>query len=110
MTGLHTELRFEAPDDVYQAILSLAEGLSDSAAHSALAAFALLLANHIGDDRVIYDAVAQVKQTFKDFPEAAMVGAKDPDGKVYQIGGALDSLRKVIALKPAPTLPGALTS
>lgn len=107
---LHSELRFAAPDDVYEAIRSLGDGLSESAAHAALAAFALLLANHIGDDKVVFAAVAEVKRAFGDFPEAARVGAKDPEGKVYQVGGALDSLRKLIDLKPAPTIPGALTS
>jgi hypothetical protein len=108
--SLRSELRFAAPDDIYEAILSLGEGLSDGAAHCALAAFALLLANHIGEDAIVREAIAQVKRAFKDFPEAALVGAKDPTGKTYQVGGALDSLRKVLALKPAPTIPGALTS
>jgi hypothetical protein len=35
---------------------------------------------------------------------------KHPDGKVFQVGGALDSLRKIIDVKPVPTIPGALTS
>ena len=52
------DLRFAAPDDVYEAILSLGDGLERRAAHSALAAFALLLANHIGDDAVVYAAIA----------------------------------------------------
>jgi hypothetical protein len=110
MTSLRSELRFQAPDDFYEALLSLAEGLSDTAAHSALAAFALLLANHIGDDKVVLEAIAQVKQAFKDYPEAAMVGVKALEAKDYHVGGALDSLRKIIEVKPAPTLPGALTS
>jgi hypothetical protein len=109
-TSLRSEPRIAAPDDLYEAILSLGEGLSDGAAHSALAAFALILANHIGEDAIVREAIAQVKQAFTDFPEAAMVGAKDPAGKIYQVGGALDSLRKLIELKPAPTIPGALTS
>jgi hypothetical protein len=110
MTQMHSDLRLGAPDDFYEALLSLGEGLDESTARSALAAFALLLANHIGDDRVVMEAIAQVKQAFKEFPEAAMVGVNQPGGKEYHVGGALDSLRKIIEVKPAPTLPGALTS
>ena len=108
--SLKTELRLASPDDVYEAVLSLADGLDDRGAHSALAAFALVLANHIGDDAVILAAVDQVKRAFREFPEALMVGTADPAGQDYRIGGALDSLRKVIELKPAPTIPGAMTS
>jgi hypothetical protein len=110
MTALRSDLHFSAPDDVYEAIISLADGLDERAAHSALAAFALLLANHIGEDQVIYDAIAAVRQALKDYPEAPKLGTKSPDGKVFQVGGALDSLRKIIDVKPVPTIPGALTS
>ena len=41
--------------------------------------------------------------------EATQVGVRDPE-KVYEVGGALASLRKVIEVNPAPTLPGQLTS
>jgi hypothetical protein len=109
MASLQTELRLTSPDDFYEELGSLAEGLSDTAGHSALAAFALLLANHIGDEAVLREAIVRVKAAFKEHPEAAMVGIRDPD-KVYQVGGALDSLRKIIEVNPAPTLPGALTS
>jgi hypothetical protein len=107
---LQSDLRFAAPDDVYEAVLSLVDGMNDRTAHSALAAFALLLANHIGDDAVVLEAIACVKQAFAEYPEAATVGIANPESKTYQIGGALDSLRKIIEVKPAPTLPGALTS
>jgi len=107
---LQSDLRFTAPDDVYEAILSLGRGLNDNAAHSALAAFALLLANHIGDDAVVLEAIAHVKQAFAEYPEAALVGAEDAKAKTYQVGGALASMRKIIEVKPTPTIPGALTS
>jgi Protein of unknown function (DUF2783) len=110
MTPLRTDLQFSAPDDVYEAIISLGDGLDERAAHTALAAFALLLANHIGDDKVVHAAIASVRQTLKDYPEAPKLGGNDPDRKQFQVGGALDSLRKIIEVKPAPTIPGALTS
>jgi len=107
---LKSDLRFSAPDDVYAAILSLSDGLDDKTAHTALAAFALLLANHVGEDALIHEAVAEVKRAFKEYPEATLVGTRDQESKTYQAGGALDSLRKIIEIKPVPTLPGALTS
>jgi Protein of unknown function (DUF2783) len=110
MASLRSDLRFAAPDDVYEAIIALADGLDDRAAHTALAGFALLLANHIGDEEVIREAIAAVRQALKDYPEAPRLGAKDPSAKAFQVGGALDSLRKIIDVKPAPTIPGAMTS
>lgn len=107
---LQSDLRFTDPDGVYEAILLIAEGLDDRAAHSALAAFALLLANHIGDDAVVLEAIAEVKQAFAEYPEAAKLGARVMRDKNYQVGGALAAMRKIIEVKPAPTLPGALTS
>ena len=110
MASLRSDLRFCSPDDVYEAIIALADGLDDRAAHTALAAFALLLANHVGDEQVVGEAIAAVRQALKDYPEAPRLGGQDPAGKVFQVGGALDSLRKIIEVKPAPTIPGALTS
>ena len=60
--------------------------------HTALAAFALLLANHIGDDKVVHAAIVSVRQTLKDYPEAPKLGANDPDRKQFQVGGALEFL------------------
>lgn len=108
--SIRPEPRLAAPDNVYEALLSLADGLDEAAAHTALAAFALLLANHIGDDAVVLQAVAAVKRAFAQYPQAMTVGARHPDGQSYHVGGALAALRKVIELKPAPSVPGALTS
>jgi hypothetical protein len=110
MSLLRSDLQFSAPDDVYEAIISLGDGFDERTAHTALAAFALLLANHIGDDKVVYEAIDTVRQAFKDYPEAPKLGADDPDRKQFQVGGALDSLRKIIEVKSGPTIPGALTS
>jgi len=70
----------------------------------------LLLANHIGDDTVVLEAIAHAKQAFAENPEAALVGAEDPQGKTYQVGGALAAMRKIIEVQPGPTIPGAMTS
>lgn len=80
MALLHSDLRFGSPDDIYEAIISLADGLDDRAAHTALAAFALLLANHIGDEQVVREAIAAVRQALKDYPEAPRLGGHDRQG------------------------------
>ncbi len=108
--SLHSELRLKAPDDIYDGVRSLADGLSEDAARAALAAFALILANEIGNDDTVLAAVAAVREAFRDFPEAATVGVRPFDPKAANVGGALEALRRVIELKPAPSVPGALTS
>ncbi len=106
---LHAELRLAAPDDIYEAVRALADGLGDDAARAALAAFALVLANEIGDDAIVLAAAAAVRAAFRDFPEAASVGAR-AERPALEIGGALAALRRVIELKPVPSVPGAMTS
>jgi Protein of unknown function (DUF2783) len=110
MTLLRSDLQLSAPDDVYEAIISLGNGFDERTAHTALAAFALLIANQIGDGKIIYEAIAAVRQALKEYPEASKLGVHDPDRKQFQVGGALASLRKIIEVKPAPSIPGALTS
>ena len=108
--SLHPDLRLAAPDDIYEAVRSLADGLGEDAARAALAAFALVLANEIGDDGIVLAAVTAVRDAFRDFPQAASVGIRRTEAQGLEIGGALASLRRVIELKPAPSLPGAMTS
>ena len=50
------------PDDIYQQLLALGQGLSDREARRAVSALALLLANHIGDKAVLEEAMALVRQ------------------------------------------------
>jgi hypothetical protein len=108
--SLHSELRFTAPDDIYEAVRSLADGLDEDAARAALAAFALILANEIGNDGTVLAAVGAVREAFRDFPEAATVGVRPFDPEAANVGGALAALRRVIELKPVPSVPGAMTS
>jgi hypothetical protein len=108
--SLHAELRLAAPDDIFEAVRSLGDGLGEDAARAALAAFALVLANEIGDDATVLAAVASVREAFRDFPQASSVGTRPTEARAFEVGGALASLRRVIELKPAPSVPGALTS
>ena len=63
MSHLVTDLRIDSPDDVYQAIVELHRGLSDDEARLVDAKLILLLVNHIGDRRVIDEAIAKARET-----------------------------------------------
>jgi hypothetical protein len=59
------KLRTEAPDDfrpdeVYARLVALGAGRSDRDARQAMAALALLLINHIGDETVLDEALSIV--------------------------------------------------
>jgi hypothetical protein len=51
-----------APDDIYEAIIGLHEGLNDEESQSANARLILILANHIGDAGVIREAAALARE------------------------------------------------
>jgi hypothetical protein len=52
-----------APDDVYDAIIRMHDGLSDAESAQANARLILILANHIGDADVIREAAALARRT-----------------------------------------------
>lgn len=54
---LRTEPRLARPDDVYNAIVEAHQGLDEEASRRLSAKLILMLANHIGDDAVIEEAV-----------------------------------------------------
>lgn len=51
-----------APDDLYEAIIRLHDGLSDEDSAGANARLILILANHIGDADVIREAAALARE------------------------------------------------
>lgn len=51
-----------APDDIYEAIIRLHDGLSDDESAAANARLILILANHIGDAEVIRQAAALARE------------------------------------------------
>lgn len=53
---LKLEINTAVPDDIYQAIIDMHEGLDDEASEKVNARMILLLANHIGDPDVIKEA------------------------------------------------------
>lgn len=50
------------PDEVFEALTSLHDSLSETACRRAEARLLLLLANHIGDEAVIREAVALARK------------------------------------------------
>lgn len=54
--ALNLEMNTPQPDDLYQALVDLHEGLTDEQSLRANAKLILLLANHIGDADVIAQA------------------------------------------------------
>jgi len=62
MTGkLRRDLGFADGDAVYQRLVEVTAGLDEDKARFAMAKFCLLLANHIGDEEVIAEAVAAAR-------------------------------------------------
>ncbi|RWA61142.1 DUF2783 domain-containing protein [Mesorhizobium sp.] len=57
MTTLNTSPNIPQPDDFYAELLALHEGRSKAESDAINARLVLLLANHIGDRRVLSDAL-----------------------------------------------------
>lgn len=53
--------RLQDPDALFAALVAAHDGLDPAASRRLDAALVLLLANHIGDDRVVLDAIAAAK-------------------------------------------------
>lgn len=58
MGKLNTEPNLPDPDGFYEALVKMTHGLDDAAAQVALSKLVLLLANHIGEDAVLREAIA----------------------------------------------------
>lgn len=58
MAGLCTAPNIAHPDDLYERLIGLHEGLDDQQSAVANAKLILLLANHVGDEKVIGEAIA----------------------------------------------------
>ena len=59
---LQTDSRLTAPDEFYEKLLALHESLDPAASARVNARLILLLANHIGDLRVLDEALAAARQ------------------------------------------------
>jgi hypothetical protein len=61
MGKLLTASRFSNPDDAYVALIEARRGLTDAAAAALDTKLVLILANHIGDIDVLWEAIALAK-------------------------------------------------
>ncbi len=57
MTHLNTEPNLADPDGFYEKLIRMTHGLDDATAQKAITKLALLLANHVGDDAVLDEAM-----------------------------------------------------
>ena len=57
------KLNLSDPDDIYEALINLHDGLSEEQSRKVNAKLILLLANHIGDQRVIREAIEIARRT-----------------------------------------------
>ena len=62
MAELKTDLNLPAPDDFYETLLEMHQGLSDEQSELVNARLILLLANHIGDMAVLREAMRAARE------------------------------------------------
>jgi hypothetical protein len=65
MTALITESRFPDPDRAYRALIEAHRGLSDEESAALNSSLVLILANHIGDQAVLQEAIALARQSME---------------------------------------------
>ncbi len=63
MTNLLTDSRFPDPDRAYRALIEAHRGLSDEESAALNSRLVLILANHIGDQAILQEALAMAKQS-----------------------------------------------
>lgn len=71
MARLNTASNLARPDDIYESLIRLHDGLDDAQSTLANAKLILLLANHIGDPEIIREAIGHAR---------ASVDRKQPNG------------------------------
>ena len=64
--ALSTASNFAKPDDAFRAIVEAHRGLNDEQSADFDAALVLVLANHIGDNAVLHEAIALAKRRMLD--------------------------------------------
>lgn len=77
MARLVREDRLERPDDLFELLIEARRGLTPDETLRLDAKIILLLANHIGDQGVLAEAIAQARQTTA--PAAAQDLAQTPE-------------------------------
>ena len=64
--ALRRTLHLARPDDVYNAIVDAHRDLTDEQCRAFDARLILLLANHVGDEDVLREALAEARRTLED--------------------------------------------
>ncbi|NIF53414.1 DUF2783 domain-containing protein [Burkholderia sp. Ax-1724] len=59
---LNTQPNLARPDDFYEALIDMHRGLDDAQSQSANAQLILLLANHIGDEATLLEAMRRARE------------------------------------------------
>jgi hypothetical protein len=62
MSGLITEPNLDAPDDFYEALIAMHQGLDEMRSAKVNAKLILLLANHVGDLGVLREAMQLARE------------------------------------------------
>jgi len=76
---LITSPNFDAGDDFYEALLAAHQGLEPAQSHAFNARLILLLANHIGRQDVLLEALSAAgRSTSSDAPPAGAASHEDP--------------------------------
>lgn len=65
MGGLNTTPNIANADDIYEAILEMHRGLDEDQSRLVNAKLILLLANHIGDEAILYEALRLARTSRK---------------------------------------------
>ena len=58
---LRTDLGFDDPDDIYEALIGIHDGLDEAQSRLVNARLILILANHIGDRAVVEKALVMAR-------------------------------------------------
>jgi hypothetical protein len=71
MADLDTTCRLADPDGFYERLIEMHRGLDEEQSRLVNAKLILLLANHIGDDAVLAEAMEMARANFGDSPSPA---------------------------------------
>ncbi len=75
---LNIQPNIASPDDFYERLIELHRGLSNEQSQAVNASLILLLANHIGDEAVLADAMRRARAQVDTEPGTGTVPAASP--------------------------------
>ena len=93
---LNTELNVKKPDDIYHGLIEMLRLVGEDKATSAFAALALVLANQVGDDATVLEAIGLVRRAYG--------AGTDPEDTSHIL--VAEALERFFALHPADKFEG----